>query len=262
MREHDLVAHRAQQDAGHDQRVQRRCRPSALPGRDRARVRCVASRGARRCRNRSTTAGSCRAPRRRRPPATSAFHSSAANVAPVTSSDSPSAMITNSAQRSARWRAFHVPVRDGGPAEARHPEERDRRDRIRSPAPAPTRRSAHRASARPPAIQHTADSDNHDQDALEVARMCTAVAAHRPQEEQRAPDLHRRVRAPRTAARASRTLSGSTPTAAGPRASARTAHTRTGMRSGSSQLVTHEVLIQTHQIAEQQQARLRSAPSA
>ena len=183
----------------------------------------------------------CRRRPSRRPPRSPAIHGSSANVAPVTRIDSPSAMMTNSPQRSAMW-----PPSTSQSAVVERPspgvqKPSDGRQRTRSPAPRSTGRAARSPSANAPAIQNTRRQRQPGGDALEVAVVAGAVPAQRPQHEQAAPDLHERRRRRRTPAPCRRTPRGSRSRAPAPPASARTASAAPASCSGSSQLVTQEV---------------------
>ena len=112
---------------------------------------------------------------------------------PVTSSDSPSAMMMNNAAAFGEVRAFDVPILDRRTPEARHPEIRNRRERFDGERERPPRQARvvrGRCAGDPARGKHEGP---HEQ-ALEVAPPVQGFGAHGPQEEQRATDLQRGVR--------------------------------------------------------------------
>ena len=93
-------------------------------------------------------------------PTVSVVQVNSENVAPVTTMDSPSAMMTNSAKRSAMWPPS---TSQSATCDAPYFGIQNRAAAEQYSIPSATAHSSSRAcpSAKPPAIQNTADSDSH-----------------------------------------------------------------------------------------------------
>ena len=190
MGQHQLVAHRGQDDAGDQRTDGYRCRPAVRSGPDHANSTSHDYQPLRWYRNRATTSRRSETKDTTIALAMAAVHGRLANVAPVTRSDSPSAMITNSAQRSACGRP-------------RHPNRPWSNDRARAPrTPATATRTRGRARSpmrqRGPVDETAGEPQNRrggqpDEDAEEV-QVDPAMASRGPHHETGAGQLDRRIR--------------------------------------------------------------------
>ena len=127
--------------------------------------------------------------------------------------------------------AFDHPVGGRRAAEARHPETKDGRKRIRCPAPPPTDRAGDRIVGQAAEDPERRGRDMPDDDAQEVEVVGPVVALERPQHEQVARHLHAHIGERERPGRGPRTHAGSTTTSRARPASARTAACRTGRPS-------------------------------
>ena len=176
-----------------------------------------------------------------------ALHALSANVAPVTTMDSPSAMMMNSAQRSAMW----PPSTSQSPmGVAPSPGKRKRITGPRYSITTATSHSASRAcpSARPPAIQNTPLHTIH--------RVMRSMFWRGPVADDGSDRKVKNDRPTCMATKASANASPRLSNAFGievdnskPAIISANSITRTGARSGSSQLVTQDVKIHTHHTA-------------
>src|SRR6185503_10825733 len=176
-----------------------------------------------------------------------ASHVSSANVAPVTSSDSPSAMMTNRAQRSAMWPpSTFQSVTEDRPSPGTQ-------NSVHGPASSMPSASVHHASrtpgsAKPPMIQQVPESVS--QTAMRWKLFDSRPGACRTaQSTNSVRPICIDAYAPANTMPRSANECGIDTDRNSPAMVSRNRQTRTGIRSGSSQFVVQAVYIQTHHTA-------------
>ncbi len=193
MRQHEVVGHRRDDDAGHDRHVQigigQPRQPPRLAG-----VRNLLGAGFGALVEIDPPHRDAAEQRGRTKAMTvSVVQVRSAKVAPVTTMDSPSAMMMKPAQRSAMWPPSTTQSDDRGRAVFRNPEPRRRRDIFDRQRHRPQREPRTRPSASPPAIQSVPDIDSQTRMRTAFMRGVRPIPHRANQQEDGAPDLHRAI---------------------------------------------------------------------
>src|SRR4051794_3336336 len=173
-----------------------------------------------------------------------AFHEDPAKVAPVTRIDSPSAMITNRPQRSDRWppSMSHSVVLERPSPGTRNATEAD----TYSTAMASIHKTVRSGpSSKPPQIQNTAEARNHTRMRMKLRNWARLSLPNDHSMNSIRPTCMAANTRPKTAPMLAN-ASGIEDDSSSPPSIRPNSRRRTGIFSGSSQLVNHEVKIHSH----------------